>query len=180
MRNNEAECFKCAVLSAVHHGEVDSKSTDKVGQYQQWKNELDVPGMKFPMEVYKIGVFEKLNPYYAVNVFVWEVKEIYNVGISEFSETKGWTTIILLLIEQEGRKHYNWIKNMSRLCSKQISDHDGEVKICCRCMQHFDDQQSLVQHMETCRKSEAVRTEIPEPGTFKCFKNPHGRWRCHS
>ena len=55
-------------------------------------------------EVDKIGVFE--NPNYAVNVLAWEVKEIYNVGISEFSETKIRTTIILLLIEQDGRKHY--------------------------------------------------------------------------
>ena len=55
-------------------------------------------------EVNKIGLYENL--YYAVNVFAWEVKEIYNVGISEFSETKSRATIILLLIELEGRKHY--------------------------------------------------------------------------
>ena len=85
VRNKEAECFKCAVLSAVHHDEVEPKSMDKVAQYQHRKNELDVAGLEFPMEVDKIVVFEKLNPYYTVIVFSWQVKEIYNMGISKFS-----------------------------------------------------------------------------------------------
>lgn len=67
--------------------------------------------------------------------------------ISEFAETQSQTTINLLLIEKEGRKHYAWIRNMSRLCSKQISDYNGEVKICCRCMQHFGDQEKLEDHL---------------------------------
>lgn len=172
VKNNNAECFKWAILSAVHHEEVDPKHTDRVNKYQSWKDELNFTGLEFPMEVDKIGAFEKLNPHYAINVFAWEVKDIYNVRISEFAEIQPRTTINLPLIEQEGRKHYAWIKNMSRLCSNQISDHNGEVKICCRCMQHFGDQEKLDDHLENCRKTEAMNIEMPEPGTSERFKNP--------
>ena len=43
-------------------------------------------------------------------------------------------TINQLLIQQDGRKHYNWIKKMIKLYSKDISYHEHQVKICCRCM----------------------------------------------
>lgn len=38
-------------------------------------------------------------------------------------------------------------------------------------MQHFNDQMKLDEHLETSRKNVAVRTEMPEPGTFECLKN---------
>lgn len=152
--NNDAECFKWAVLSAEYYGEVDPKHVDRVKQYQRWGDELDFEGLEFPMEVDKIRKFERMNPQFAINVFAWEKEEIYNVRISEFAETQSRTTINLLLIEKEGRKHYAWIRNMSRLCLKQISDHNGEVKICCRCMQHFGDQEKLEDHLPQKQGSE--------------------------
>ncbi|VDH99150.1 Hypothetical predicted protein [Mytilus galloprovincialis] len=98
VRNNDVECFKWAVLAAVHYGEVDPKNADRVRQYRRWIDELDFNGLEFPMDVDKIGVFEKLNPWFAINEFAWEGKEIYNVRISAFAETEGQTTVNLLLI----------------------------------------------------------------------------------
>ena len=90
MRNDDDECFKWSILSAVNHEEVDSKHTDR------------------------------MNPEYAINVFALYGKEIYYARVSDFAETPSRTTINLLLIEQEGRKHFTWIKNICRLYLKKI------------------------------------------------------------
>ena len=77
------------------------------------------------MEIDKIAALERLNPEYTINVFAVEGREIY------YLETQAWATINLLMIKQDGWKHYTLIKNMNCLCLKGISEHEHHVKICC-------------------------------------------------
>lgn len=106
VRNNDAEFFKWALLSAVYHEEINSNHTDMVQQYQSWKDELNFTGLEFPVEVDKIGVFERFNPNYAINVFAVEGREIDTLCISKTAQTQPRGTIHLLLIDQDGRRHY--------------------------------------------------------------------------
>ena len=75
--------------------------------YQPLEDEgLKFVGLEFHMEVDNIGVFERLNPDYPIIVFALEGCAIYNVCIKEFAENQPRITINLMLIKQEGRKHY--------------------------------------------------------------------------
>ena len=92
--------------------EVNTKHADRVSQYNSWKDKLNFTGLEFIMEVEEIWAFERLNPEYATNVFAMENS---NVRIPRLTENKLRATINLLVIVQDGQKHYFWIKDMSRL-----------------------------------------------------------------
>ena len=78
-----------------------------------------------------------------------------------------------MLIEEGGVKHYCLIKNLIRLLSSQVSNHNGEHHFCLRCLNPFWSHESLNKHQEYCGKYEAVKIELPEKGTMLKFKNYH-------
>ena len=55
VKNIDDECFKWAIFSALHHDEVDQKSTGRVTQYDQWKEELNLAGLTLPLSLKDIG-----------------------------------------------------------------------------------------------------------------------------
>ena len=82
-----------------------------------------------------------------------------------------------MLIEEEGVKHYCLIKNLSRLLSSQVSNHNEEHHFCLRCLNPFWSHKSLNKHQEYCDNYEAVKIEMPEKkgSTMLKFKNYHRR-----
>ncbi|VDH92234.1 Hypothetical predicted protein [Mytilus galloprovincialis] len=81
VKNSDEECFKWAILSALHHDEVDQKSSARVTQYHQWKEELKLAGLTFPVSLKDISKFERTNPTLAINVYGIDKKEIYPLRI---------------------------------------------------------------------------------------------------
>lgn len=97
-------------------------------------------------------------------------KEVYPLHISDAAEKRE-QDIDLLLVAGGGRKHYCWIKNMSRLLSGKISDHNGEIYLCRRCLNHFHNKENLAVHRESCANHKAVKIEMPAKGTSQTFAN---------
>ena len=166
---NDNECFKWAVTSAVfpakEHGERLSK------QMREDSEKFDWTGIKFPVSLKQIDKFEKQNNY-AINVFGCESVEypvdvVYPLRISKKNEQ----VINLLLIANEETNHYCWIKNMSRLLSKNINNHQHKRHFCYRCLNSFQSEKSLNKHTEYCQNNEAVKIEMPflENIQFKNF-----------
>ena len=60
-----------------------------------------------------------------------------SVHLLRINEVEREHNIDLLLIEEDGKKHYCLIKNQSRLLSKQVTKHDGALVFCRRCLNHF-------------------------------------------
>ena len=166
---NDNECFKWAVTSAVfpakEHGERLSK------QMREDSEKFDWTGIKFPVSLKQIDKFENQNNY-AINVFGCESVEypvdvVYPLRISKKNEQ----VINLLLIANEETNHYCWIKNMSRLLSKNINNHQHKRHFCYRCLNSFQSEKSLNKHTEYCQNNEAVKIEMPflENIQFKNF-----------
>ena len=72
---------------------------------------------KFPVKLSDINKFEKHNSSIPVNVFGSE-KLVYSLKISE-QNYKRESTVNLLLISDHTKQHYCWIKDISKLLSKQ-------------------------------------------------------------
>ena len=163
---NDNECFKWAVTSAVfpakEHGERHSKQTRKDSEKFDWS------GIEFPVSEEFVDKFEKQNPY-AINVFGYE-GVVYPLRISKKNEHSCEQVINLLLIANEETNHFCWIKNMSRLISKQKSDHNGKIHFCYRCLNSFYSEKSLEKHKEYCQNNEAVKIEMP------MFKDDEGKF----
>ena len=163
---NDNECFKWAVTSAVfpakEHGERLSKQMRKDSEKFDWT------GIEFPVSLKQIDKFENQNNY-AINVFGYE-KVVYPLRISKKKDQ----VINLLLIADEETNHYCWIKNMSRLLSSGINNHQHKRHFCYRCLNSFPSVKSLEKHKEYCQNNEAVKIEMPirvddEGNTFPVY-----------
>ena len=168
---NDNECFKWAVTSAVfpakEHGERLSK------QMREDSEKFDWTGIKFPVSLKQIDKFEKQNPY-AINVFGYE-GVVYPLRMSKKNEHPCEQVINLLLIANEETNHFCWIKNMSRLISKQKSNHNGKIHFCYRCLNSFYSEKSLENHTEYCQNNEEVKIEMPRGRIY--FKNHYKKQR---
>ena len=89
--------------------------------------------LKFPVELNQIEIFEKNNPGISVTVCGYE-DGFYPLRISKPKREKN---IDLLLISDGEKQHYTVIKSLSRLLSSQVTNHDGSVDFCRRCLNHF-------------------------------------------
>ena len=180
VKNNNQECFKFSILAALYYDEIKFHP-ERPSNYTKWINDLNFDGIDFPVDLKDIDKFENQNPY-RINVLGYENKEIYPLRISNKNCDE--LTINLLLINDKNEEikdeklsedkinnHYVWIKDLSRLLSKQISKHDGKRFICIRCFNCFRLESAFKKHEEICKNIDFIKTLVPKPGTFIEFKN---------
>ena len=152
------------------------KNSERIDKKHREKSEvLNWDGLKFPVNLSDINNFlllENHNSSISVNVFGYE-KAGYPLNISK-RNYKRESAVNLLLISDDTKQHYCWIKDISKLLSLQTSK-DGHVRhVCFRCLNTFKIEKSSASHHEYCKSHEAIKTELPEKGTKISFKN-HNR-----
>ena len=127
---------------------------------------MDWSGLKFPVKLDHIVIFEKFNPSISINVFGFEDRVVYPLRLSK---SKNERIVNLLLISDGEKQHYCLIKSLSRLLSSQMSKHDHANSFCLNCLNHFPNEEKLKIHEEYCLKNQAIRIEMPEKGSFISF-----------
>ena len=161
MKNEDDKCFKWCVTRALNP--VD-KNTERITQkLRKQAEELNWKGIDFPMGMDKIEKFEKNNHFVSVNVFYLD-GSVHPLRISEVERGHN---IDHFLIEEDGKKHYCLIKNLSRLLSRQVAKDKKPNVFCQRCLNHFPNNEKLEVHKEYCSRKECVKIEIPEIKTDK-------------
>ena len=169
MQNKDNKCFLWCVLRVLnpkggHPERLDKKLMGK-------ENTLNMERIDYPVSLKDINKFEKQNPTISIIVFGYEGKSVYPLKNSDCNDRDN--NIILMLIEEGGVKHYCLVKDLSRLLSSQVSNHNGEHHFCLRCLNPFWCQESLNKHQEYCNNYEAVKIQMPKKGTVLKFKNYH-------
>ncbi|XP_020608918.1 uncharacterized protein LOC110047502 [Orbicella faveolata] len=178
---DDNECFKWAVTSAVFPREKNAGRLNK--RMREDSEKFDWAGIEFPASYKKdIDKFEKQNDY-AINVIGYEEGFFYPLRVSKRSNKM---VINLLFISNKETNHYCWIKNMSRLMTSKVSNHNGTRHFCYRCLNSFHSEKSLKEHKEYCDNNEGVKPEMPmvkddkgeflEP-KFITFNNFHKKQR---
>ena len=178
VQNNNQECFKYSILAALHYDEIKDDHPARPSKYTKWLNDLNFNGIDFPVDLKDIDKFENQNPY-RINVLGYENKEIYPLRISNKLSTNELTINLLLINDENSDKklsedknnHYAWIKDLSRLSSKQISKDKCKKYICIRCFNYFKLESAFKKHEEICKNIDFIKTSVPKPGTFIEFKN---------
>ena len=160
---NDNECFKWAVTSAVFPKEKNAERLSK--QMREDSKKFDWTGIEFPVSEEFVDKFENQNPY-AINVLGYE-GVVYPLRISKKKDEQ---VINLLLIANEETNHFCWIKNMSRLIYGDVSNHHGKRYFCYRCLNSFISVKSLDKHKEYCQNNEEVKIEMP------MFKDDKGKF----
>ena len=171
MKNNDDQCFKWSVVKALNPVAKNSERITK--ELKDQSERLVWSGLKFPVKLDQIVVFEQLNPQISINVFGFE-GVVYPLRLSkrkseqrERSENE--QTINLLLISDGEKQHYCLIKSLSRLLSSQVSGHKESNVFCLNCLNHFPNEEKLKIHEEYCLKNQAIRIEMPEEGSLVTF-----------
>ena len=108
--NGGEECFKWLVIAAEN---ARMKDPQRVSNLRKFADNYDWSGLEFPVSIKDIGKFETRNNI-SINVLAVEGRDIY-------IHRKGWRMmgrdISLLMVSEDGIRHYTAIKSLSRLLS---------------------------------------------------------------
>ena len=167
--NNDEECFKWSVITAE---KVGMKDPQRVSNLRKFKDNYDWSGLEFPVSIKDIGKFETNNNI-LVNVLAVEGRDIY---IQRKGRRVG-REINLLMVSEDGIRHYTAIKSLSRLLSSKNSNTKCKQHFCINCLQGFTQELSRDQHQAYCEDSESVRVQMPKQGSTIEFKDGQNQFR---
>ena len=163
MKNDDDQCFKWSVVRARHPVDVHPERITK--ELKDQSERLDWSGLKFPVKLDNIVIFEKFNPSISINVFGFE-GVVYPLRLSKSKRTQ---IVNLLLISDGEKQHYCLFKSLSRLLSSQVSGHKESISFCLNCLNHFPNGEKLKIHEEYCLKNQAIRIGMPEKESLVTF-----------
>lgn len=188
--NNDNMCFKWAVLSCIHQTE---QNPQRLSNYKKYENELNFNGIEFPVGMKDIDKFVKQNEGISINVYYYDedlervcplrvsstVREkhihlLLLIGKNRMNTNGAETTAgkIKVVIETDQiRMHYCWIKNLSRLVSRQLSSYAHRLFICDRCLNYFISETNLIEHREECRNECQISMPIRNGFNSRIIKN---------
>ena len=166
LKNEDEKCFKWAITRALNPVEKNSERIDI--KLREKSDVLNWKGLKFPINLSDINKFENHNSSISVNVFGYE-NLVYTLRISKHNYKRE-STVNLLLISDDTKQHYCWIKHISKLLSLQTSKHGHVRHVCFRCLNTFNSEKSLASQHEYCKSYEAIKIEFPEKGSKISFR----------
>ena len=186
---DDNECFKWCmyVHQILNNPSIESKKDlDRISKLKKYDNKYDFLGVEYPMKIDYIKKFEVKNSV-SINVFHYETNDkkectIYPLRVSKNNSND---CIDLLYVtgeetNEEGEEeknckntHYAYIKDLSKLLSKQGSNHNGKKYYCRNCLHGFNNNVALDNHKSMgCVNQEACKAVLPkaEDALMK-FKN---------
>ncbi|KAK5637831.1 hypothetical protein RI129_000172 [Pyrocoelia pectoralis] len=176
VRNNDNFCFLWAVVSALYPVE---KNADRTSSYPHYSEVLNYGSIQFPIKINDIKKFENLNNL-KINLYCIKDKNVVPFLLSN-NLVSNREPINLLVLScnypnnhaiNDTFYHFTWIKNMSALFSKQLSNHGHKKFICNRCLNHFSSNVYLEKHMIHCNEINKCSTRLPnETNKYLEFKH---------
>ena len=147
IKNDDEKCFLWTVLASLHPA---SQHPERVFHYQQFEGELNMSGIDYPVKLKNITKFERQNEV-SINVFGYEDGKVFPVRITDGRNELTHHVNLLLISSEHQQSHYVLIKNLSRLLSSQLSNHNGKKWFCDFCIQGFSSEAILLKHVEFCK-----------------------------
>ena len=167
--NDDEECFKWSVIAAEKAGMRDNQ---RVSNLRKFTDNYDWSGLEFPVSIKDIGKFETRNNI-SVSVLAVEGRDIY---IHRKGRRMGQKTN-LLMVSEDGIRHYTVINSLSRLLSSKNSNTKRKQHFCMNCLQGFTQELSRDQHQAYCEDNESVRVEMPKQGSTVEFKDGKNQFK---
>ena len=133
MKNGDNQCFLGCVLRALNPKDNHPERVDT--ELREKENTLNMKGIEYPVGLKDLNKFEQQNPCISITVLRYERKSVYPPRNSDCVDREN--KIILLLIEEDGVKHYYLVKSLSHLLASQVSNDKGKHYFCLRCLNSF-------------------------------------------
>ena len=177
VKNFDSKCFVWSVLAALHPG---AHNPDRLSNYMDYENSLNISGLTFPLAVKDVPKFEKQNPLISVNVLCSGDEGGY-VLLHVSKERDHLHHVNLFLIEgADESKHYVWVKNLSRLVAGRTKTHCPAF-VCNHRLHPFRTKDVHDRHVLNCQRHAPQDVKYPDPENPKeCvleFHNKAARFR---
>ena len=165
LKNKDNECFRwCHVrhLNPRNDNPKRIKKTDKA-----FMSQLNYDNIEFPVSVKQYNKVETQNNI-NINVFGYENKQTYSIYVSK---EKFENTMNLLLISDDEKNHYVYIKDFNRFMHHKTKSHQRK-HFCMHCLQCFSSERVLNKHKEVCIEINGEQSiKMPEVGSKIEFTN---------
>ena len=165
LKNKDNECFRWCHVRHLNPQIKDPqriKKTDKAFMPQ-----LDYQGIEFPVSIKQYNKIEIQNSI-NINVFGYENKQTYPIYVSK---EKFENVMNLLLISDDEKNHYVYIKNFNRFMYRKTRNKNKK-HFCMHCLQCFSKEEILLKHKEVCIEINGEQSiKMPEVGSKIEFKN---------
>ncbi|XP_044733269.1 uncharacterized protein LOC123295873 [Chrysoperla carnea] len=163
VQNNDGACFAWAVTSALYPVREHS---NRMSSYPHYSTVLKLKGKYSVEPVFLTSKKQAIH----VNLLM-----IQNIYLQDHDDHFDYDSIKHDNDDITIKYHFCWIKNLSRLISRQMSKHDGAIYICDRCQQYFVSEIKLIKHSEECEQYNKCKVVLPAPDKkimkFKNFAN---------
>lgn len=160
-------CFLYCVLASLFPAK-NRNNQNRPRQYHKYISKLKLTGLKFPVDITQIPLFEELNTI-SINVYGFE-KTIYPVYITQNRNSKHHINLLLY------RHHFFLVKNLSALLSKYYHSWGKKMYYCHFCLTGFYEPDRCHDHTKVCpRDGQTYR--LPPPKSYLQFKNLRNKIR---
>ena len=172
-KNDDQKCLLwCVAIHNILKINPNFSNPERLPKIIRMKTKkFDLNGVNFPCRTNDIEKFERNNNI-SINVVGYneEKRGIYPLRVGKKTDLEKYVNL-LLIGDENGKKHFCLIKNLSRLISSQINKNKKKCWICFSCLQPFVKKKTLEEHFELCSKFKCVKTEFPKKGETLKFKN---------
>jgi len=152
------------------------RDPNRMYHYQKYEHTLNTDRLKFPLPTKDIPRFEAQNPTVSINVLSLGEKD-FCIEYCSPERQRPHHVNLLLLNNDDGRRHYIWIKDMSRLVPHK-THHDKRTYVCNGCLHPFTVKHVLDHHFPNCTRNPPQAVKYPDPediddctAKFKAHKN---------
>ena len=177
IKNDDQECFKWCML---YHQSDKQKNNQNISSLKKIEDKYDYTGIEFPADYNDLTNFEELNK---VSIFVYSISEKvlkdeetkYEITVSKQGSLDYITNdiIYLLLVENEEKSHYIYIKNIDNLFNIHNCSFDKDKRFCpmCNCKINYSEYtKHLSKCVKFCKYSTAIKLPKGDNNIMK-FKN---------
>ncbi|XP_033744078.1 uncharacterized protein LOC117329956 [Pecten maximus] len=151
--NDDDKCFLWFVLAFLYPS---TFLPQRVSNYTQYENDLDMTGMSYPTPVSQISKFERQNQI-SVNVFGYEDKDIFPMYVTKMRESQH--HVNLLFLREEEKSHYCLIRDLNTFLSRTKKN---KSHFCHFCLQGFTRHDLLEEHIKNCSRHDPQHVEMPD------------------
>ena len=170
----ENECFKYAILSALHHKDI-KMNPNRAANYDKFMNNYNWSGITFPATAESVLKFERQNKGIHINLFQYDKTKDYPVRlqVSKISENEVFESKIINIMavetSDEAYYHYVAITDINRLLNDKA---EGTRRLWCdRCIRSFTyyKRKEYEEHRQKCFGQEIMPSKLPKPGSTYTF-----------
>ena len=163
IKNFDNRCLEYCILASRHFNDVSVNGKRNPNVYKKYFNELNIPeNQKYPIDIIEdVPKYEELNK---LRIMIYCIRD--KLFFPEYrSGSKHNETLNLLLLEEGDKKHFIWIRNITRIKNHLSFDKNHKRYDCDNCFaKSFKTQEKLDEHQKLCLNNKRCKVELPIKG----------------